>query len=214
MSCQLQMSRTLEHFTDEELLPLMATGDLVAFEMIYERRQPSVYRFALRMSGSETLAEDVTQDVFIALMRDAYQFDPTRGSLSTYLYGITRNRVLKRLERDKNFVAMPDDDEADSGSIDERMICRQDPLADFTRNQVIDAVRQAVLALPTHYREVIILCNLHEMNYEEAASIIGCAVGTVRSRLSRARELLMKKLQTTADIETTTSSSIPARYVL
>lgn len=208
------MTRALEHVTDEELLPRMAAGDLAAFELIYERRQPSVYRFALRMSGSESVAEDVTQDVFIALMRDAYQFDPTRGSVSTYLYGITRNRVLKRLERDKNFVAMPDDDEEDGGLLDERMISPHDPLADFTRNQVIDAVRQAVLALPTHYREVILLCNLHEMNYEEAASVIGCAVGTVRSRLSRARELLMKKLQTTADLEPQRNSSIPARYVL
>jgi RNA polymerase sigma-70 factor (ECF subfamily) len=208
------MNTGLAHCTDEELLPLMAGGNLAAFEMLYERRQANVYRFALRMSGSEAIAEDVTQDVFIALMRDAYQFDPARGAVSTYLYGMTRNRVLKRLERDRSFVAIPDEDEDDKAFTDERMIVRHDPLADLTRNEVIESVRQAILALPAHYREVIILCNLHEMNYEEAAKVVGCAVGTVRSRLSRARELLMKRLAAAAEVETTSNSSIPARYVL
>jgi RNA polymerase sigma-70 factor, ECF subfamily len=208
------MSESLAQCKDEELLPLVASGDLAAFEALYERRQANVYRFALRMSGSQSIAEDVTQDVFIALMRDAYQFDPTRGAVSTYLYGMTRNRVLKRLERDRSFVAIPEDDDDETAVADERMIVRHDPLADLTRNEVIESVRQAILALPTHYREVVILCNLHEMNYEEAARVIGCAVGTVRSRLSRGRELLMKRLQAAAGVETTTNSSIPARYVL
>jgi RNA polymerase sigma-70 factor, ECF subfamily len=214
LSCKLQMSESLAQCKDEELLPLVASGDLAAFEALYERRQANVYRFALRMSGSESIAEDVTQDVFIAVMRDAYQFDPTRGAVSTYLYGMTRNRVLKRLERDRSFVAIPEDDDDETAVADERMIVRHDPLADLTRNEVIESVRQAILALPTHYREVVILCNLHEMNYEEAARVIGCAVGTVRSRLSRGRELLMKRLQAAAGVETTTNSSIPARYVL
>jgi RNA polymerase sigma-70 factor (ECF subfamily) len=208
------MKEALAQCTDEELLPLMAGGDPAAFEMLYERRQSNVYRFALRMSGSASIAEDVTQDVFIALMRDAYQFDPARGAVSTYLYGMTRNRVLRRLERDRSFVAIPEEEDEETGFTDERMVVRHDPLADLTRNEVIESVRQAILALPTHYREVIILCNLHEMSYEEAGRVVGCAVGTVRSRLSRARELLMRRLQTTAEVETTTNSSIPARYVL
>ena len=208
------MDEGLAHCKDEELLPLVASGNVTAFETLYERRQANVYRFALRMSGSASIAEDITHDVFIALMRDAHQFDPTRGAVSTYLYGMTRNRVLRRLERDRNYVAIPEEEDNESAITDERMISRHDPLADLTRNEVIDSVRQAILALPTHYREVIILCNLHEMNYEEAARIIGCAVGTVRSRLSRGRELLMKRLQAAAEVKTTTNSSIPARYVL
>ncbi len=214
MSCNLQMNEALAQYKDEDLLPRMASGDLAAFEMLYERRQANVYRFALRMSGSESIAEDVTQDVFIALMRDAHQFDPTRGALSTYLYAMTRNRVLRRLERDRSFVAIPEEEDNESAVTDERMVVRQDPLTELARHEVIDAVRQAILTLPTHYREVIILCNLHEMNYEEAARVIGCAVGTVRSRLSRARELLMQRLQAAAEVEPTTNSSIPARYVL
>ncbi len=207
------MRSTLAHLTDAELAPMMAAGDLHAFEALYERLQANVYRFALRMSGSASIAEDVTQDVFIALMRDAHQYDPARGSVSTYLYGMTRNRVLRRLERDRAFVAMPEADD-DEGYTDERMIAADDPLADLTRNEVIEAVRQAILALPPHYREVVILCNLHEMNYEEAAAVIGCAIGTVRSRLHRARDLLTKRLQTVADVKPAPNKLIPARCVL
>src|ERR1044072_2266849 len=114
------MKEALAQCTDEELLPLMAGGDPAAFEMLYERRQSNVYRFALRMSGSASIAEDVTQDVFIALMRDAYQFDPARGAVSTYLYGMTRNRVLRRLERDRSFVAIPEEEDEETGFTDER----------------------------------------------------------------------------------------------
>src|SRR5262245_38408065 len=206
------MGLTLAHLTDAELVPLMAAGDIHAFEALYERLQANVYRFALRMSGSASVAEDVTQDVFLDLMRDAQQYDATRGSVSTYLYGMTRNRVLRRFERDRAFVEMPETDEAVFS--DERLIDRQDPLASLTRNEVIESVRQAIMALPPHYREVVILCNLHEMNYEEAAKVIGCAVGTVRSRLHRARELLMKRLQTIAAVEPVPNKLIPARCVL
>lgn len=69
-----------------------------------------------------------------------------------------------------------------------------DPLSDFTRNETVEAVRQAVLSLPEHYREVVVLCSLHEMSYEQAAAVIDCPVGTVRSRLNRARAMLIEKL--------------------
>jgi RNA polymerase sigma-70 factor (ECF subfamily) len=87
-----RMSPTEIH-SDEELLALAAAGELGAFEALYERRQGGIYRFALRMCGSESIAEDVTQDVFIALIKDAGQFDRARGTVASYLYGMARNRV-------------------------------------------------------------------------------------------------------------------------
>src|SRR5436190_18562732 len=107
------MTKALANPGDDELLRLMLAGDADAFETLYERRQVGVYRFALRMSGSESVAEDVTQDVFIALMRDGWQYDVTRGSVSAYLYGMARNRVLRRLERDRSFVSIGDELEDD-----------------------------------------------------------------------------------------------------
>jgi RNA polymerase sigma-70 factor (ECF subfamily) len=208
------MIKALANPGDDELLRLMLAGDAAAFEMLYERRQTGVYRFALRMSGSESLAEDVTQDVFIALMRDGWQYDATRGSVSAYLYGMARNRVLRKLERERSFISMGDELEDDDTAMSEQFITREDPLAEYTRNEIIDSVRQAILALPAHYREVVVLCNLQEMSYDEAANVIGCAVGTVRSRLHRARAMLIEKLQTPNEVKKTARTIISARCAL
>ena len=181
--------------SDEELLRLSLSGDEAAFAALYGRRQAGVYRFALQMCGSESVAEDVTQEVFMALIREARQYDETRGALSSYLYGIARNQVLRRLERERHFVAIADEqEESGSPSSAERFSARPDPLAELARAETIESVRQAVLALPAHYREVVVLCELHEMSYAEAAEVLGCAVGTVRSRLHRARALLVERL--------------------
>ena len=188
------MKEALATTNDETLLRLMMAGDAEAFAALYDRRQAGVYRFALRMSGSHAVAEDVAQDVFMALMRDGNLYDSARGSVAAYLYGMARNRVLKRLARDRAFVSMSDEAD-DEMAGDPRFISREDPLAELSRGETIAAVRQAILALPPHYREVVVLCNMQEMNYEQAAAIIGCPVGTVRSRLHRARALLINKLR-------------------
>jgi RNA polymerase sigma-70 factor (ECF subfamily) len=195
------MGEALATINDETLLRLMVAGDADAFAELYDRRQSGVYRFALRMSGSQAIAEDVTQDVFMALMRDGHSYDSVRGSVAAYLYGIARNRVLKRLARDRTFVSLSDDAANDEMAGESRFIVRQDPLAELARNETIDAVRQAILALPAHYREVVVLCNMQEMNYEQAAAIIGCPVGTVRSRLHRARAMLINKLRAMGEAE-------------
>lgn len=203
------MTKTGAHLSDEELLRLMLAGDGGAFEALYDRRQGGVYRFALRMSGSAEIAEDVTQDVFIALMRDSHQFDPTRGNVAGYLLGIARHRVLRRLRRERSFISMTEDVVDGVETFDEQLISDADPLADLTRNETIDLVRQAVLALPEHYREVVALCSLGEMSYEQAAEVIGCPVGTVRSRLNRARGMLVRKLSAVKSAANSVPDSVP-----
>lgn len=181
--------------SDEELLRLMMAGDEEAFTTLYRRRQGGVYRFALQMSGSEAVAEDVTQEVFIVLMREGDRYDVTRGSLQSYLYGIARNHVLRRLERERSFVQITDDAQETDLLSSDIFVATDDPLADLVHNEMIESVRQAVLTLPAHYREVVVLCDLHEMSYAEAAAALSCAVGTVRSRLHRARALLIERLR-------------------
>lgn len=182
----------LTQHSDAALWERVRAGDKAAFVTLYRRRQSAVYRFALRMSGSAAVAEDVTQEVFLALMRDADRYDAARSSLSSYLFGIARNQVLRRIERDRNFAPLPEENEAD-GVV---LVCvEQNPLRDLTRQETIETVRQAVLALPVHYREAVLLCDLHELSYQEAAAALACAVGTVRSRLHRGRALLVEKLK-------------------
>src|SRR5256714_8963336 len=181
--------------SDAELLRLMLAGDEDAFTALYRRRQGGVYRFALQMSGSEALAEDVAQETFMALMRDGRNFDPSRGSVASYLYGIARNHVLRAFAASRAHV--PFDAEAEDGcdAPHENLIARDDPLGDLTRGEAVEKLRQAVVALPTHYREALVLCGPHEMSDAEAAAAPDCAVGTVRSRLHRARAMLAEKMR-------------------
>jgi RNA polymerase sigma-70 factor (ECF subfamily) len=181
--------------SDAELLRLMLDGDEEAFAALYRRRQGGVYRFALQMSGSEALAEDVVQEVFMVLMRDGGNFDPTRGSLAAYLYGIARNHVLRAFDRERALVPLEDDSDESGEATHESLVAHFDPLGDLTRAESVEKLRQAVLALPAHYREALVLCELHEQTYADAAEALGCAVGTVRSRLHRARAMLAEKMR-------------------
>ncbi|HMX30549.1 MAG TPA: sigma-70 family RNA polymerase sigma factor, partial [Blastocatellia bacterium] len=181
--------------SDEELLGLLREGDEDAFLALYRRRQSGIYRFALRMCGSESVAEDVTQEVFMHLMRGNGHFDAARGSVQAYLFGVARNQVLRRIERDRAYQPINSEEEESDSLLPEGLIVTSDPLLDLTRREAIGAVRQAVLALPAHYREVVVLCDLHEMSYQDAAQILDCAIGTVRSRLHRARAILVQRLR-------------------
>jgi RNA polymerase sigma-70 factor, ECF subfamily len=180
--------------SDVTLLQMTMAGDEEAFTLLYRRLRGVVYRFARQMSGSSSLAEDVTQEVFLILLRRAELYDPQRGSLSTYLTRIARNEILRRLSRDRAYVALVEEDGAPDKDADESLIVRIDPLGNLMRDEEIESVRQAVLGLPLHYREVVVLCELEGMSYSDAAASLGCAVGTVRSRLHRARALLKRRL--------------------
>ena len=194
---------------DSELLRSMLAGDEEALALLYRRRQGSVYRFALQMSGSKTIAEDVTQEVFLFLMRDGHVFDPARGSVSAFLLGVARNHVLRRLRVEQLLAPLGDDSEDGVPSVHASTdLC---PLEDLTRAETIESVRKAVLSLPPKYREVVVLCELQEISYEETAGILGCAIGTVRSRLHRARALLLAKLRPAAAEETDPATVKSAR---
>lgn len=192
--------------SDGELLRSMLAGDEEALALLYRRRQAAVYRFALQMSGSKTIAEDVTQEVFLFLMRDGHVFDPARGALSAFLLGVARNHVLRRLRVEQLLAPLGDDADEDVPSLHATSdFC---PLEDLTRAETIESVRKAVLSLPPKYREVVVLCELQDVSYVETAEILGCAIGTVRSRLHRARALLLEKLRPAAKAEETGAATV------
>lgn len=180
----------INNTSDDDLLRRSGTGDEQAFIALYRRRQAGVYRFALHMCGNAALAEEAAQEVFLTVIRDGGRFDSERGSAGAYLHGIARNQVLRLLERDRAYVGLDDDSGpetvADTGDC---------ILSSLTRMEAIEAVRQAVLTLPVTYRETVVLCDLEEMSYADAAAMLGVPVGTVRSRLNRGRAILLERLK-------------------
>jgi RNA polymerase sigma-70 factor (ECF subfamily) len=178
--------------SDDDLLRFTSSGDEKSFLAFYRRHQGPVFRFALHMCGKAEIAEEVTQDVFMVVMSAPRQFDAKRGSVSAYLYGIARNLVLRCLERERPYLTVLDDPDNDYSG---RLADEQDIAFELAQTERIESLRKAVLALPPAYREVVVLCDLHEVDYAEAATVLGCAIGTIRSRLHRARALLMEKMR-------------------
>jgi RNA polymerase sigma-70 factor, ECF subfamily len=226
------MNRGIETIDEGLLLRRMVAGDEAAFALLYRRKHPAIYRFALHTSGNAAIAEDVTQEVFMTLIRDAKRFDPARGTLGGFLFGVARNHLRRRWEQERNSVPLPESaDELDA------MMARSSPgrvggkngtsgygngngsglsngsghangngngagvsayllhRDEFAALENVTRVRQAIATLPENYREVVVLCELDELSYEEAAAALDCPVGTVRSRLHRARAILVEKLR-------------------
>ena len=192
-----------DELRDEDLIGRVAAGDTDAFAALFKRCQGQVYRFALHMTASPSIAEDVTQEVFLAVMNDAGRYDPSRASVTAWLCGIARNNVRRRAARDRLLQPLTkiDDDDGADDRVDRILAVEPEALGDLTRAESIEALRQAVLTLPLRYREAVVLCDLQELSYADAAAVLGCALGTVRSRLHRGRALLASKLSATASLQ-------------
>ncbi|HEX8282952.1 MAG TPA: sigma-70 family RNA polymerase sigma factor [Pyrinomonadaceae bacterium] len=174
--------------TDEKLLQKAGRGDEVAFLVLYERHRDTVFRFAYRMLGSAALAEEVTHDCFLSLVRRPGAFDPSRAALRTYLYAAARNLSAKHLRRHGG--EFPVEDLLDEPEAEER----DGPLRRLLDAELSEQVREAVAALPELQREVVLLVEFEELSLAETAAIVGADVGTVKSRLHRARRRLRRAL--------------------
>ncbi|MFZ0706806.1 MAG: RNA polymerase sigma factor [Candidatus Korobacteraceae bacterium] len=176
---------------DQELVRRLARGDQAAFNACYERYRGPIFRFAWHMNGNQTIAEEVTQEVFLRLIHQPKKFDAAKGTLAGYLFGIARN-VMRR-EMAASFLDVPLQ-EAELGE-DPALAIDADLLAELDRRERLELLHKSVLALPATYREALILCDLEEMSYPEAAAVLDCPPGTVGSRLHRARAMLKSRLQ-------------------
>jgi RNA polymerase sigma-70 factor (ECF subfamily) len=165
---------------DLDLLRRFRAGDRDAFTAIYRTHQACVFRFARLITGDRMKAAEVTQDVFVWLIHHPGEFDPERGGLSGFLVGVARKFLKRRYSEEQRWLPLEVDITA--------------PEAVSENDHDAERLRQAIAALPLAYREVVVLCGLEGKSYEHAAAIVDCAVGTVRSRLHRARALLARKL--------------------
>jgi len=181
----------LKHDCDDvKQMARLAAGDPGALRELYERHGRALLRFSAAMCRSRQAAEDLVHDTFVALLRGPGLFDPAQGSVFTYLCGVLRHRINRHYRQQKRWVALDAGDDA-------ARIGNQHspgPVDEIARSQVTAAFRGALLELPLQHREVIALCDLEELPYQTVALILDCPIGTVRSRLHRARALLTLRL--------------------
>ena len=189
------MTDRLEGRSDTELLVLSMAGDEDAFLLLYEQLKAPVFRYAFFMTGSQASAEEVVQEVFISLLKNGNRYKPAQGDLPGFVFGIARNLIRRLKKRERVTEALPGEAALDRKSLDQSG--GEDLAARVIRDQGVERVRVAIASLPDHYRQVIILCDLCELTYAEAASRLQCAVGTIRSRLNRAHATLAQKLKQT-----------------
>jgi RNA polymerase sigma-70 factor (ECF subfamily) len=189
------MPQRLENLSDAELLELSIGGEESAFLSLYERLKGPIFRYALYMTMSKTAAEEVTQEVFIALLKDGNRYKPAEGDLPGFAFGIAHNLIRRLNRRERLYEELPGDEVLDK--LSGRLLGSEELSVQVMRNQDVEKIRAAIRSLPDHYRQVIVLCDLCELTYTEAASRLQCAVGTVRSRRNRAHALLAQKLKQT-----------------
>jgi len=152
------------------------------FQAVFEQYKDPVYRFVWRMTNSPDAAEDITQEVFLTLLRHPARFDATRGQMRPFLLGIARNLVLKTVRRDKNRWAPLAEEQFTAQPVD------------FAGGEIADIIGKAIQDLPPLQREVLVLCQYEDLSLEEIARTVDAEVGTVKSRLHRARENLKRML--------------------
>ena len=171
---------------DAALLAAAAAGVEAAFVELYGRRRDDVYRFAYALSRSRSCAQDATQDVFLSVLENAGRFDPAKGSVRAWLVGCARHIVIDRLRRDSRRTGEASDGAAACDN-EQRVLT----------DQRLARLHAAIARLPPEYRDALVLCELAELTYAEAAAVLDCPLGTVRSRLHRARSLLAAALRKT-----------------
>lgn len=168
---------------EQALVTRAAAGDERAFRSIFEDHHEALFRFAYRLTGATDAAEDIAQECFLRLIQQP-RFDPVRGSLRQFLYGTVRNLARQRWQAGDREVTWEDESEADAPPLPDAMISAE----------VSEAVQAALNLLPPLQREAIVLFEFEELSLEETAAVAGADVGTVKSRLHRARERLRRSL--------------------
>jgi len=174
---------------DADLLSRASRGDETAFVLLYERHRTPVFRFAYRLLGSVQQAEDVTHDCFLALIRRPHGYQADRASLRTYLCAAARNLAFKQFRRQGIETVMEDPPDPEPGPE------TPDPERQLLESERAEEVRRAVATLPPLQREALILFEYMEMPLSEVAATVGADVGTVKSRLHRARGRLRRILE-------------------
>src|SRR3954453_4051096 len=160
---------------DEDLIPLMARGDARAFEAVYERHAGAAYSLAYRMVGTRSVAEDVTQEAFLALWRSGARYDRGRGSVRTWVLGIVHHRAIDALRRNQ----VHDRRRGGDDTALERLEAPERTPVEAARREEAAVVREAMDTLPPDQSHVIELAYFGGFTHTQIADMLETPVGTV-----------------------------------
>ena len=180
--------------TDVEILADVATGDIDAYGKIVNRYRGRLYNFIFRFVGERETAEDIVQETFLRAFRKRKEYRAI-ANFSTWLFTIAGNLAKSELRRRKRWrlFSLHKDDENDTGMDLPDESFRPDTV---TESSIADVqIQQAILSLPEKYRQVVLLRDVEGLSYQEISEISKCPVGTVKSRVNRARLKLQQKLK-------------------
>jgi RNA polymerase sigma-70 factor (ECF subfamily) len=180
-----------ERLADEELMPLVGQKDPEAFEVLYDRHGGAAYSLAYRIVGERAAAEDVSQEAFISVWRSGARFDPTRGSVRSWLLSVVRNRAIDFLRSKAG--------KAPKLTFDDDAILEQRPATELTdeealRNETAGEVRGALGQLPGDQSKVIELAYFGGFSHSEIARMLGVPLGTVKGRMRLGLEKIRGEL--------------------
>jgi RNA polymerase sigma-70 factor, ECF subfamily len=180
--------------SDEELMQQFQAGNETAFVTIYERYKLAIYRFLYRRLGNQARAEDITQEVFVAIIEHCREWRQ-ESSFKTYLYRIAHNRAISEIRRSEYKVMVDADNEANAERVAKVAAPNSSPATSLEQQELQIKVQSALMMVEIEYREPIILREYEELSYEEISVILEIPVGTVKSRIFRGKVELKKLLE-------------------
>jgi RNA polymerase sigma-70 factor (ECF subfamily) len=187
-------------WSDHELMAAVREGDERAFDELVRRYQAPMTGYLYRMLNDYEMALDLAQETFVRLYQNAHRYRANH-SFSTYLYRIATNLAISELRRRKrwNMLSLVSFFTAKDGDEEDRAFDLPDPRplpeAWILREEERQIVARAVASLPEKYRAAIVLRDIQGLDYEQIAEILGVPLGTVKSRINRARSFLREKLR-------------------
>jgi RNA polymerase sigma factor (sigma-70 family) len=176
---------------DSELVELVAQKDAGALEALYERYGRPAYSLARRILTEETLAQDVVQEVFLSLWRDARRFDAGRGTVATYLLSMTHHRAVDVVRREENLRRWRTSDEGLELEADPKVRVEDEVLTSERRAEV----RSALQELPAAQREALLLAYFGGYTQREVAALVGVPLGTVKTRMAAGMRKMKEALR-------------------
>jgi len=182
--------------SDEDLMLAHGEGSEEAFAELLKRHQRGVMNYIFRMVQNRQIAEELTQDVFLAIVKNAERYRPT-AKFTTYLYTIASNIVSKewlRRKRRPKFFSMSSlfnrTKDEEFNALEHFKDEKADVLTSFQQGEISEAVNEALRCIPEHQREVFVLRRFQDLSYEEISEVTGVPVGTAKSRVARAEKAL------------------------